>query len=165
MAGLLAALHHHSTTVIYPHLLAFHNAIRWIIIVAGLLSVLAAASGWNGNKAASPMLRRAGLVFVAAMDTQLLVGLLLYFAVSPLTRMAFQNLAAAMKDHELRFFTVEHTSYMLIAVVLAHIGAVRVRRAQTDRSKHRSATIAYSLSILLILAGIPWWRPLFRWAG
>jgi hypothetical protein len=102
---------------------------------------------------------------VATIDLQLLVGLILYFAVSPLTRMAFQNMAVAMKDHELRFFSVEHTTYMLIAVILAHVGAVMSRRAATDRAKYRAATIAYAISLLVMLAGIPWWRPLLRLSG
>lgn len=101
-------------------------------------------------------------MFVIAMDVQLLLGLIFYFAASPITRIAFENMAAAMKDHELRFFTVEHTTYMLIAIILAHVGAAMSRKARTDQAKYRAAAIAYALSLLLILAGIPWWRPLIR---
>jgi hypothetical protein len=151
--------------VLYPYLLAAHNLIRWLILAAGIFAVFAAASGWNGNKPISPMLRRSGSVFVMTMDLQFVIGLVLYFWVSPLTQLAFQNMSLAMKDHELRFFSVEHLAYMLLAVVAAHLGAAVSRRAKTDRAKYRGATIAYSVSLLLILAGIPWWRPLLRWGG
>src|SRR5437868_7291884 len=135
--------------MLYSHLLALHNSVRWIVLAAAVIAFLVAVSGWSGSKPADSRLRRWSLMFVIAMDVQFLVGLILYFAVSPLTRMAFQNMAVAMKDHELRFFTVEHTTYMLIAVVLAHVGGAVARKAKTDRAKYRGATIAYGLSLLL----------------
>jgi hypothetical protein len=149
--------------MLYSDLLAFHNAFRWLVLAGGLAAFAVAASGWSGRKPVTPALRRWSTVFTAAMDVQLLFGLILYFFASPITRMAFQNMAVAMKDHELRFFTVEHTTYMLVSVILAHVGAVLSRKAKGDRAKYRGASIAYALSLLLMLAGIPWWRPLLRW--
>ena len=148
--------------MLYPHLLAFHSLVRWIVLGAAIFAVWVAISGWLKSKPIGPALRRAGTIFVVSLDVQLLIGLILYFAVSPLTRMAFQNMAVAMKDHEMRFFTVEHTTYMLVAVTLAHVGSVMSRKAKTDRAKYRVATLTYGLSLLLILGGIPWWRPLLR---
>jgi hypothetical protein len=149
----------------YLHLLALHNSLRWVVLAAALIAVSVAASGWSGTKPLTPTMRRWTILFVIGMDLQLLIGLILYFAVSPLTHMAFQNMAAAMKDHEMRFFTVEHTTYMLVAVILAHVGGAISRKGKTDRAKYRGATIAFGLSLLLILAGIPWWRPLLRFGG
>ena len=111
------------------------------------------------------VLFRFGTIFVTLMDFQFLLGLLLYFGASPIVRMALQNMSVAMKDHELRFFAVEHTTYMFLAVVCAHLGAVLARRGKTDRAKYRGAAISYVISVLLILAGIPWWRPLFRFGA
>lgn len=152
--------------MLYPHLLAFHSLLRWVALIAGIIAVVVAVSGWSGTKPVSRGLLRSGIAFVITMDIQLLVGLILYFAVSPVTHMAFQNMAAAMKVHELRFFAVEHTTYMLLAVILAHVGGVISRKGKTDRSKCRGAGICYILSVLLMLAGIPWgWRPLLRFGG
>ena len=151
--------------MLYSNLLALHSALRWIALAAAIIAFGVAASGWNATKPADARLRRWSLTFVITMDLQLLVGLILYFAVSPLVKMAFQNMAVAMKDHELRFFTVEHTTYMLIAIVLAHVGGALSRKSKTDRGKYRGAAIAYGLSLSLILAGIPWWRPLLRMGG
>ena len=148
--------------MLYSHLLALHGALRWVALAAAIIAFGVAASGWSGTKPADARLRRWSITYVITMDLQLLVGLILYFAVSPLTHMAFQNMAVAMKDHELRFFTVEHTTYMFIAVVLAHVGGALSRKSKTDRGKYRGAAISYGLSLLLILAGIPWWRPLLR---
>jgi len=149
----------------YPHLLAFHNLLRWVVLIAGVVAATGSTLGWSGDKPAAPTLSRYAIIFVIVMHLQLFTGRILYFAVSPLTHMAFQNMSVAMKDHELRFFTVEHTTYMLLAVILAHIGGVISRKGKTDRSKYRGAAIAWILAVLLMLAGTPWWRPLLRFGG
>ena len=146
----------------YPYLLAFHGLLRWVVLAAAVAAIFVAISGWKGAKPVSGMLLRFGIVFVAAMDLEFLLGLILYFGASPVTKMAFQNMAVAMKDHEMRFFAVEHTTYMFVALILAHVGGVLSRKGKTDLAKYRGAAICYSLSLLLMLAGIPWWRPLLR---
>jgi hypothetical protein len=147
---------------LYPHLLAFHSLFRWIVLAAALAAILVAFSGWSGAKPAGPNLRKFSVIFVIAMDIELLLGLLLFFGASPVTRAALANLAQAMKQQEPRFFTVEHTMLMLLAVVCAHVGGALSRKGRTDRMKYRGAAVAYTLSLLLMLGGIPWWRPLFR---
>ena len=107
----------------YPQLLAFHGLLRWFVLLAGLIAFFKAASGWSGQKPVNPTLVRFGVIFVGFMDLNFLLGLILYFAASPITKMAMQNMALAMKDHELRFFSVEHTTYMFLALVCAHLGA------------------------------------------
>jgi hypothetical protein len=96
-----------------------------------------------------------------ALSLQVLLGLILY-ALSPLVRIGLGDLGAAMGVKELRFFAVEHITGMLIAVTLVHVGAMRVRRAPTDRAKFREAVIWQTLTVASILISIPWWRPLLR---
>jgi hypothetical protein len=146
----------------YPHLLAFHGLFRWVVLAAAVAAIFVAIPGWNGTRPASGMLLRFGIIFVAAIDLEFLLGLLLYFGASPITKMAFQNMAVAMKDHEMRFFAVEHTTYMFVALILAHVGGALSRKGKTDLAKYRGAAICYSFSLLLMVAGIPWWRPLLR---
>jgi len=57
---------------------------------------------------------------------------------------------------------VEHTTLMFLAVVCAHVGGALARKGRTDLKKYRGAAIAFTLSLLLMLGGIPWFRPLFR---
>ena len=146
----------------YPYLLSFHNFLRWIVLAAGLAATIIAGSGWSGTKTTNDPLRRFAIIFVASMDLQFLLGLVLYFGASPIVHQALQNMSAAMKVKELRFFAVEHTTAMVIALVLAHVGAARARKAKTVVSQYRSAAICFGLSLIAILIGIPWFRPLFR---
>ena len=102
-----------------------------------------------------------------AVDLQMLVGLLLYFILSPITAIALSDFGAAMASSTLRFWAVEHTFGMVVAMALVHIGRVRIRKATSPDRRRRLAAIFYGLALLAIVAAIPWpgtpaARPLLR---
>jgi len=151
----------------YNAVLFLHSWIRWVVLVAGVLAIVRAFRGAGSGATFGPSDRRAGVIFVASMDLQFLLGLLLYGVLSPITSAAFQNFGAAMKDSVLRFFAVEHTMLALAAVVLAHIGSARAKRAPSDRARFRAMAIFFTIALVLLLVAIPWpgrtmGRPLFR---
>jgi hypothetical protein len=142
--------------------LALHNFTRWIVLALGAWALYRAYSGWFGKREWTPTDRKAGMFFSIAMDVQLLIGLVLYAVLSPVTQAAFANFGAAMRDQELRFFAVEHLATMIVALVLVHIGSVVSRKAPTAVAQHRRAAIWFTLAMLAVLFAIPWWRPLLR---
>jgi hypothetical protein len=146
----------------YPVVLFLHSWVRWIVAIAAVAAVTRAFYGWLGKKGWTSLDDQLGLLFSTSLDVQVLLGLILYFFLSPLTQAAFKNLGAAMSDATLRFFTVEHISFMIVAVVLAHIGRALSKKAAEAAAKHRLAAILFGLATLAILIGIPWSRPLFR---
>ena len=148
----------------YVALLHTHNVTRWIVLVAAVVALAFALMGWLGRRPFERRHRLANVAFVASMDLQLVLGLALYF-VSPLVQSALRDMGAAMGVTQLRFFAVEHIAVMIVAVVLAHVGSVTVRRAPTDRGKHARALLWFGLSTAAVLFSIPWWRPLFPGAG
>lgn len=123
---------------LYPHLAGFHGLFRWFLLAAALGAIVIAFSGWSGRKPASPNLFRLGLIFILAMDLELITGLLLYFGASPNLRSAF----------------IAHGIIMLLAVLFAHIGGALARKAPTDVMKYRGPAIAWAISLLVMLAGI-----------
>lgn len=148
----------------YGIVLNVHSWLRWAVIIAGLWTILRAVL--PGPRPWTPADDRSVRVFLIAIDVQMLLGLLLYFVLSPFTRQAMADMGAAMKVAGLRFFVVEHTFGMLVGVALAHIGAARIKKAPLER-RHRVAAIYFVLALLAILASIPWpglpaGRPLFR---
>ena len=152
----------------YSAALTIHSLLRWIVLLAGLLAVARACAGWTSGRPWAAADNRAGIWFTAALDLQLLAGLLLYLALSPLTQMALENVAATMQSPSLRFWSVEHPFGMVIALVLAHVGRVRIRRASTDASRHKIAAILFAIAMVAILLSSPWpgtpnARPLFPW--
>ena len=87
-----------------------------------------------------------------------LVGLVLYFFLSPITNAAFQNFGAAMKNADLRFYAVEHFLMMLIAVVLVHIGRSKSKKAAQPRKKFGISLVFFGIAYIIMLAAIPWSR-------
>jgi len=146
----------------YPIVLTLHNLVRWVVVILAVAATVRAFIGWFGKKEWTALDNRLGVLFSSSMDVQLLLGLLLYFFLSPITRAALKNFGAAMSNSELRFFAVEHVTVMFAAVVLAHIGRMLSKKATEATAKHRLAAILFGLAILAIVSAIPWSRPLIR---
>ena len=145
--------------------LLLHSWLRWAVILLGVIAVLRALGALRTRRW-TPADDRAGLLFTIAFDVQLLVGLILYFALSPLTTMAMQDMGAAMHAAPIRYWAVEHPFGMLVALILAHVGRVMIRRAN-EAKKARMALIFFALALLIVLGATPWPnmpgdRPLFR---
>ena len=144
----------------YTFILAVHNIMRWIVIVLAIIALVRAYWGWFGKREWSLTDRKVGMYFSISIDVQLLLGLILYFGLSPITRAAIQNIGAAMAEAGLRFFALEHLFVMLLAVIVVHIGTALSRKADDSMAKHRRAAIWFTLAVLLIIVGMPWSRSL-----
>lgn len=69
----------------------------------------------------------------------------------------------AMKNPELRFWSVEHISMMLIAIILITIGSVRAKRVLTDEAKHKQVAVFFLIALAIIFIAIPWpWKEIAR---
>jgi len=144
----------------YTYVLALHNIVRWFVLGAGILAVILVWRGWLGRRQWTATEAKATRAFVGLLDLQLLLGLLLFAVFSPLTREAFRDFGAAMRDAPVRYFLAEHPLIMLCAVGAAHFGAVQVRRAGTDPERFQRASIWLGLSLAALAGFIPWARPL-----
>ena len=147
----------------YAAVLFIHSYLRWLVLAAGVALLVA---GLRGASQSPRSLDRLHSAFLGLLDFQLVLGLWLYFFLSPLAAAARHNLAVAMKEPNLRFFGVEHLVTMLIAIIVAHLGRVRSKR-KTGPARSRSVAITQTVWLLLTLAAIPWpgldiARPLFR---
>ena len=98
---------------------------------------------------------------------QLIIGLWLY-AVSPITNYFINNSQEAIHLREIRFFGMEHSLMMLIAIIVITIGSVKAKRQSTDTEKFKTMAIWFTVGLLIILSSIPWQfspltsRPHFR---
>ncbi|MBC7794046.1 MAG: hypothetical protein H7Z43_10085 [Clostridia bacterium] len=151
--------------MLYTVLLFAHSWWRWIVLAALLVVLVRALRG--GVEPWGTQDKRWMRVLVSTVDMQLLVGLALLF-LSPVTRAAFASMGAAMKDPVLRFFAVEHTTAMILAVASIHVGAVRARKAVTGATARKRVLMHLFIALILVLAAIPWpgfqyGRPLFRY--
>ena len=150
----------------YTTILTLHSWLRWLALVAGIVATLAAARDNTPPPAKGPA-DRWGLILMIALDTQLLLGLLLYFVVSPNMAEIRANFGAAMQDPATRFWAVEHLTMMLGAVVVAHVGRVLGRTSTSPETKKMKLFVCFGIATALMLLGMPWpglraGRPLFR---
>lgn len=142
--------------MLYSILLPVHSILRWLLLIAAVGSVALAFIGWFGKKPWTKTDDKLGLAFTSLMDLQLLIGLILYGFLSPITLTAFQNFGGAMGNTAMRFFAVEHIFMMVIAAVFAHIGRALSKKGASDLVKHRRAAIWFGLALLVVLVAIPW---------
>lgn len=144
----------------YTIVLALHNIIRWVVIIAGLMAASRAIYSRFNNMAWTQTDNTLGLLFTTSVDIQVLLGLLLYVFLSPLTDSAFADFGAAMGDENLRYWAVEHITFMIGVLVLVHAGRIISKRQAEDKDKHLWAAIMFTLAFVVLLIGTPWFRPL-----
>ena len=149
----------------YAFVLAVHNILRWIVLILLVIALVRALWGWLGKNEYTSLDRKVGLFYSVSLDIELLLGLILYFVLSPITKIAFSDFGAAMSRSDLRFFAIEHILMMILAVVFAHIGVAAVKRVDLPINKHRRTVLWFGLSLLALLLGMPWFRPLLPGLG
>lgn len=150
----------------YTTLLFLHSWLRWVVLILAVLLVLVGLVRWSRADADTKLVDKLSGMFVGTLDLQFLIGLILYF-IAPTVRTLFADFGAGMGDRVIRFWGVEHIFGMLVAVVLSHIGRVKIKRAPDAVGKHRAAAIWIGIALLIMLLTIPWpgmpqGRPLFR---
>jgi hypothetical protein len=138
----------------YAFFIFLHGLLRWVVIGTALWAIV------------RPKDKRPSLAFVASLDTQVLLGLVLYLFLSPITHAALAAMGEAMKNKELRFWAVEHAFSMILALVFAHVGRVRMRRAKDPELAARRMRLWVILALVAVVVGNPWpglpyGRPLF----
>ena len=134
-----------------------HSGLRIVVAILLILAIINALIGWFGNKTYTNGNRKLNLFALISAHTQLIVGLILYF-ISPFVKFT----ADTMKNAETRYWTVEHISMMIVAIILITIGYSRSKKAQEPVSKHRTIAIFYILAVVIIVAAIAQsHRPMF----
>jgi hypothetical protein len=151
----------------YTLVLLLHSWLRWAALVAGVGATMAAFSDREQTPAGLGRADRWGLALMAALDLQMLLGLLLYLVLSPTMEAIRQNFGAAMQDRAARFWAVEHIATMLMAVILVHVGRVLARKAKTPEARRTRLLVCFGIATLAMIGATPWpgmsnGRPLFR---
>ena len=134
-----------------------HSGLRWIVLILAVAATFKYIMGWLGNKEFNSSDNKLGLFYMISMDVQLLVGLIMYCFISPIT----SGFHIDMSDTVSRFWGVEHISMMVLAVAFVHVGRTLTKKGTDSSSKFRRGGLMYLISLLFILAAIPWpWREL-----
>jgi len=128
-----------------------HSGLRWIVLLLLILAVGTAFRKLRSGHEFNDNDRRMALFGLIGTHLQLVIGLVLYF-ISP----KVQFVAGVMADKVLRFYTVEHITVMLLAIVLITMGYSKAKRREKADGKFKAIATYYGIGLLLILISIPW---------
>ena len=151
----------------YGVVLIVHSWNRWLVLGLALAALTVAIRGRSAGRPWTQADQRLTRAFISSLDLQGLLGLLLYFVLSPIVPKTGSEFKAAMHVGALRFFAIEHISMMVLALITAHVALAYAKRAPSARARQGRVAGGVGLTLVLILSSIPWpWlataRPLFR---
>lgn len=134
----------------YDILVSSHSGMRWLVLLFLIITCIMALTKWLSKSEWTKGLGTMALITLIVTHIQLIIGVILYF-VSP--RFTFS--AASMKNDIARFFMVEHSLLMLVAIALITIG-YSVSKKKTGIAKVKNLAIYYLIALIIILVMIPW---------
>jgi len=135
----------------YEIIQKLHSGFAYLAFLLLVIAVVNSFIGLFSKKDFTERDRKIALFALAAIHTQLLIGIVVYF-VSPL---GFSALGQ-MKDAALRLTSLEHPLMNIIGIVLITIGWMKHKKLITSESKFKTFSIYYGLGLVLILSKIPW---------
>ena len=119
-----------------------HSLLRWVILILLIYTLIRSFQGKAGKEAK---------FLTITSHIMLLIGLAQWFLGSwGLKLIQNVGMGEVMKNASQRFFAVEHTFTMIIAIALITIGGVSVRKGKSN------AKWFYLIALILILMRIPW---------
>lgn len=131
-----------------------HSGLRYVVLGLLIAAILNAFSKRRGGTVYPGKDKLALFAFIST-HVQLLLGLLLYFVLSPLVRFE-GGMKAIMGDTVTRFYTVEHLTGMLIAIALITVGYIKAKKQAELNKGWKTIGVYYLLGLVLILISIPW---------
>jgi hypothetical protein len=151
----------------YDVFLFAHSWFRWMVLIAGLRLFYVALKGWIQNKSWDSSDSEALSLFNEVLLFQIVMGICLYGFLSPLPKIGWSDMEFARRDPILRFWTIEHPVGMIIALSVFQIGRMLAIKKFKIQQRFKVITITLTLSLVIILATIPWpflkhGRDLFR---
>lgn len=135
----------------YSMLKHAHSGFRWLVLALLVIAIINAYTKWQNRKDYTSSDKKKSLFAMIFTHIQLLIGLVLYF-MSPLVSFS----EGFMKETITRFFTIEHTTIMVIAIAVITIGYSKAKRKEDDSQKFKTIFIYYLIGLILILVSIPW---------
>jgi len=131
----------------YNGLVHLHSALRWVILILLIVSLIQA---FTKNE----KLAKTSLWLLISSHIMLLLGLFQYFNSEAVGFHIIERLGGfgnVIKDSFARFWVVEHISVMVIAIIL-----ITMARGRAKRLKFSAAAWMYVIALVLILAAVPW---------
>jgi hypothetical protein len=128
-------------------LLTIHGELRWLVALVGIIAIIKFAIGWLGNRPYKQIDRALMSGFTIVLDINLLLGLILLFA-----------LPGGFPRNRL-----EHAFTMILAIVVAHL-SIRWRNADDPARIFRNNLIVVVIALILVFIGVTMLRGAWMFA-
>ena len=127
-----------------------HSSLRWIVLILLVIAIVNAIMKKGKNEYTNKD-RLLNLFTMITFHIQILLGFVLYFTSD---KVGFGE--GWMADKSARFYGMEHILIMVIGMALITIGHSKSKKGATPAQKNKSILIFYTITLVLVLAGIPW---------
>ena len=131
----------------YGTFLLLHSLVRYVVLILIIVLIVKSLMGWISKAAFTGTDNKISLFTLIFTHTQFLLGLILYF-VSPFVVLGGE------RDRMQSYWTFEHITMMLIAVVLITVGRRTMKKLADGPSKHKRLFIFNLIALIIIIAGI-----------
>lgn len=118
-------------------ILTIHGLMRWLVAIAGMIAIIKFAYGWLSKADYTPLDKRLMSIFTILLDINVLLGLILLFAL----------------PGGLTPIRLEHATTMILAAVAGHLSALW-RKSPNSGTKFRNNLIVVIVALLLIFMGV-----------
>lgn len=152
----------------YATLLILHSITRWLVLGSLILAIFLFYRGWILKRPFTAADNRMRHITATIAHIQMTLGIWLY-VISPVAGYFLANFQEAVTIREARFFGMEHSVSMLLAVIFISVGSSSSKRKSASAKKFKTLVICFSIALIIIFLAIPWpfsplsaHRPYFR---
>jgi len=124
-----------------------HSVLRWVVLTLLIVTFIKAAIGMLKESKDFTSQAKLGLFTMIAMHIQLVLGL---------TLLLDGHWAEYSLEGMTRFFMMEHTPVMILAIILGTLGHLLSKRANSVAAKFKKQVIFFGIALLLVFGMIPW---------
>ena len=128
-----------------------HSGWRWVVLVLVVAAIAQAFSKWQSNTALNDGNRKLAMFAMISLHIQFLIGLILYI-MDAMNQTKVQFNENTMSDAMIRFFTVEHSLIMIIAIGIITVGHSKAKKSQS----FKPIFWFYLIGLVVMLSRIPW---------
>lgn len=132
----------------------FHSIIRYFIILFAVLVAVQSLIGMLGKKKFTKGNRLPALFLLIFCDIQFLLGFVLYYQF--IISAGVLSSGHVMTDRYSRFFAIEHSVSMIIALILVHVGYSITKKPIDDDRKFKRLFWCSFVALAIFMAMTPW---------
>ncbi len=133
----------------YTGLVHTHSFLRYFVLALLVVVVIKSLLGWLNDQNFSKTDDKLSLWLLIATHMQFVVGLALYF-VSDAVKFSPET----MKNSDLRYWTVEHSAMMILAIALITVARITHKKLPTDQAKHKRLFLLNAAALLIVVIAI-----------